>query len=87
MPAGPSVRIVPLRLMMPLPTMMMPPQSPGARVPAVLLEVKTIGAAAVPLASICAPRRIHSELPATAASPMSVVPAWMVRTAPFFTFT
>ena len=48
-----------------------------------------MGAAAVPLASILAPRRIQSELPiaAAAVSPTIVVPAWMVRVAPFCTFT
>ena len=54
----------PLRLMIPFPTMMIPPQSPGARWPGTLDEVKTMGAAAVPCASIFEPRRIQSEVPA-----------------------
>jgi hypothetical protein len=65
----------------------MPPQSPGARLPAGLDEVKTIGASAVPCASICEPRRIHSELPALAASPSMRVPGWIVSTALLATFT
>jgi hypothetical protein len=67
--------------------MMMPPQSPGVRWPAGRMEVKTMGAAAVPLASILAPRRIQSELPVTAVSPTILVPASMVRVAPFWTLT
>jgi hypothetical protein len=47
--APPSVLIgPPVRLMMPLPMTMMPPQSPGFRLPGERAEVKTIGASAVP---------------------------------------
>ena len=44
-----------------------------------------MGSAAVPSASIWAPRRIQSELPATAGSPTMVVPASMVSVAPSVT--
>jgi len=76
-----------VRLISPLPTMMIPPQSPGRRDPTGRCEVKTMGAAAVPCASIFAPRRIQSELPGASVSPTIRVPAWMVRVAPFCTFT
>ena len=58
----------------PLPMITRPPQSPGRRFPAARWEVNTIGAAAVPFASMRAPRRIHSELPATVVSPTIFVP-------------
>ena len=73
--------------MMPLPMINSPPQSPGAREPSGLPEVKTMGASAVPCASIWAPRRIQSELPNTAVSPTIVVPGSMVMVAPLATFT
>jgi hypothetical protein len=73
--------------MTPFPMMSKPPQSPGARDPSALPEVKTIGASAVPWASIRAPRRTHSELPAVSGSPTMVVPGSMVSVAPLVTFT
>jgi hypothetical protein len=76
-----------VRLIFAFPTMMMPPQSPGLRLPADRADVKTIGLAAVPCASIFEPRRIQSELPVTSVSPMILVPGWIVRLAPLLTFT
>src|SRR5512145_259440 len=73
--------------MMALPMMMIPPQSPGLRLGALRCEVKTIGCAAVPLAMIFAPRKIHSELPPTVESPTILVPGWIVSVAPLRTLT
>src|SRR5262245_46201197 len=79
--------VAPVRLILPFPMMMSPPQSPGLRLPTARADVKTIGSAAVPSASIFAPRRIQSELPATVVSPMTLVPGSMVRVAPLCTLT
>jgi hypothetical protein len=76
-----------VRLMGALPTMTMPPQSPGARLPAGLCDVNTIGSAAVPFAMILEPRSTHRELPVTSVSPTILVPAWIVSVAPLLTFT
>ena len=67
--------------------MMIPPQSPGARLPSVRCDVKTIGAWAVPSAMIFDPRRIQSELPGTSVSPTIFVPGWTVSVEPLLTFT
>src|SRR5262245_44703515 len=79
--------VAPVRLILPFPMMMSPPQSPGLRLPTARADVKTIGSAAVPSASIFAPRRIQSELPATVVSPMTLVPGSIVRVAPLCTLT
>src|ERR1041384_2191867 len=70
--------------MMPLPTMISPPQSPGCRSPAGRLEVNTIGFAAVPTARIFAPRSTKS---AELGSPSMRVPSSMVSVAPLATCT
>ena len=79
--------MLPERLLRALPTMIRPPQSPGDRLPALRCDVKTTGAASVPLATMRAPRRMNSAEPSAVVSPTSFVPALMVSVAPLFTYT
>ena len=59
----PSISMSPVRLSMPFPMRIRPPQSPGRRCPAGCDEVKTMGASAVPTAWILAPRMTNSDDP------------------------
>jgi len=63
-----------VRLIGALPMMVMPPQSPGCRVPAARDDVKTIGCSAVPLATMRAPRMMNSDEPTVVKSPLITVP-------------
>jgi len=73
-------------LITPLPMMIRPPQSPACRCPTGRDEVKTIGSAAVPLATMRAPRVMKSDEPTVAKSPWMTVPGWMVSVAPLVTW-
>ena len=64
---------------------MIPPQFPGPLNPTGLLDVKTMGELAVPLAINLAPLQITNDEFAYATLPLITVPASIVKVAPLVT--
>ena len=74
-------------LVIPLPKIVSPPQSPLTLEPAALLDVNTIGLQGVPFAMIVAPLCTTKELITVSASPRITVPASMVSVTKLSTYT